>query len=476
MEYKRTMLIPEKYIIVQCLLRILLLCALVILTPYVSVAQGLPDSCNGNALLRSECVALTTEQKCSKELNDHCCNCQKVWGITLNVCEFQDEQFKSPLKTPTPSPTFTPSHTPTATATSTPQRTPTVTRTPTIIIIPTLTVSPTPTPLPGTPKPTFTPGFVCSDGLDNDRDGFTDYPVDTGCASASDTNETDNSRACDNGVDDDGDRAIDIADNGCSNPTDLSETTQTNENGEIIVDVAAEVIEISNVLLLLKNLVIEQVTSIQDSCKKKSDSSKVLRSTGHIAEEFESVILLMTDLHRAYPAQCSVGKGISPTNGSRNTPIACSNEEDDSDEHDCNKSKRMLELFYRSNKANNSEEKIYSEHKDQQSQSCATTRYASKLCSVASKLATLSHKVAKLLSRYKGEKCSQSQVLELIVFLERATTEVAARIRMLPTECRTCIQNERVTICHKNRETLSLPKSAIKAHLAHGDYLGICRK
>ena len=30
-------------------------------------------------------------------------------------------------------------------------------------------------------------------------------------------------------------------------------------------------------------------------------------------------------------------------------------------------------------------------------------------------------------------------------------------------------------VCHKGKQTLELPESAISAHINHGDYLGPCR-
>jgi hypothetical protein len=54
---------------------------------------------------------------------------------------------------------------------------------------------------------------ACSDGIDNDRDGKTDYPDDPGCINAGWTHEQ---GQCENGVDDDGDGLIDSpADPGC---------------------------------------------------------------------------------------------------------------------------------------------------------------------------------------------------------------------------------------------------------------------
>lgn len=35
---------------------------------------------------------------------------------------------------------------------------------------------------------------------------------------------------------------------------------------------------------------------------------------------------------------------------------------------------------------------------------------------------------------------------------------------------------ERYVICHKDRNTLTLPQSAVRAHLRHGDDFGACRR
>ena len=57
----------------------------------------------------------------------------------------------------------------------------------------------------------------CSDGLDNDGDGFAD-DADPGCESPADLFEKIATLACDDGVDNDGDGAIDVADPGCAGP------------------------------------------------------------------------------------------------------------------------------------------------------------------------------------------------------------------------------------------------------------------
>jgi hypothetical protein len=62
-------------------------------------------------------------------------------------------------------------------------------------------------------------GFVvhlpphCDDGLDNDGDGYTDYPDDPGCPTASSGPEK---PECDDGRDNDGDGLVDFLDPGCS--------------------------------------------------------------------------------------------------------------------------------------------------------------------------------------------------------------------------------------------------------------------
>ena len=77
------------------------------------------------------------------------------------------------------------------------------------------------------PPPTGAPKPICSDGIDNDGDGKTDYPSDPGCTSATDTSETDPAvYACSDGIDNDADGKTDYpADPGCSSSTDSSETT-----------------------------------------------------------------------------------------------------------------------------------------------------------------------------------------------------------------------------------------------------------
>lgn len=61
--------------------------------------------------------------------------------------------------------------------------------------------------------------FPCSNGIDDDEDGYTDFPEDPGCAAADDNSERDFDRPCDNNEDDDGDGAIDTSDAGCLSPS-----------------------------------------------------------------------------------------------------------------------------------------------------------------------------------------------------------------------------------------------------------------
>jgi serine/threonine protein kinase len=75
---------------------------------------------------------------------------------------------------------------------------------------------------PATPPPPPVTGTSrCSDGLDNDNDGKTDYPDDPGCASAADTVEK---GACQDGLDNDKDGTIDYPqDLGCDGLYDPAE-------------------------------------------------------------------------------------------------------------------------------------------------------------------------------------------------------------------------------------------------------------
>jgi hypothetical protein len=64
--------------------------------------------------------------------------------------------------------------------------------------------------------------FQCDDGVDNDGDGFVDL-ADPGCGDADDDSERDAGLPCDDGVDNDGDGFVDLADPGCTDVGDESE-------------------------------------------------------------------------------------------------------------------------------------------------------------------------------------------------------------------------------------------------------------
>jgi len=70
--------------------------------------------------------------------------------------------------------------------------------------------------------------YACSDNIDNDGDGYTDFPSDQGCSSATDNNEYNyiapTVYACSDNIDNDGDGYTDYPyDPGCSSYTDTNE-------------------------------------------------------------------------------------------------------------------------------------------------------------------------------------------------------------------------------------------------------------
>jgi hypothetical protein len=86
-------------------------------------------------------------------------------------------------------------------------------------------------------------GIDCSDNLDNDGDGKTDFPNDPGCSSANDPSEAEdntppaNEADCSDNLDNDGDGKTDFPnDPGCSSASDPSEVNASNGdgNGEVI--------------------------------------------------------------------------------------------------------------------------------------------------------------------------------------------------------------------------------------------------
>ncbi len=85
-----------------------------------------------------------------------------------------------------------------------------------ILIVGLAIASPKAKPVRGKPQ--------CNDGLDNDNDGYTDWPADPGCVNKNDKSELNPTIECDDGLDNDGDNNIDMADTGCSSPSDNDET------------------------------------------------------------------------------------------------------------------------------------------------------------------------------------------------------------------------------------------------------------
>ncbi len=94
---------------------------------------------------------------------------------------------------------------------------------------PTSTTPTTPTTSPTSTTPTTPP--ACSDGNDNDGDGYTDYGTgaanDPGCVSPTDTDETNptpTTPQCSDSIDNDGDGQIDFpSDLGCASGSDTTE-------------------------------------------------------------------------------------------------------------------------------------------------------------------------------------------------------------------------------------------------------------
>lgn len=77
---------------------------------------------------------------------------------------------------------------------------------------------------------------MCMDKIDNDGDGYTDWPSDPGCDSKQDRSELNADVECDDGNDNDGDNDIDYNDAGCTGPTDNDETNcgdSVCEGGEV---------------------------------------------------------------------------------------------------------------------------------------------------------------------------------------------------------------------------------------------------
>jgi outer membrane protein assembly factor BamB len=83
---------------------------------------------------------------------------------------------------------------------------------------------------------------ACDNGIDDDHDGYTDYPDDPGCTSPDDPSEKSVDIACDDGIDNDGDGKIDMLDPGCASPAQTTETTECDDgidnDGNGLVDFA----------------------------------------------------------------------------------------------------------------------------------------------------------------------------------------------------------------------------------------------
>ncbi len=78
----------------------------------------------------------------------------------------------------------------------------------------------------------------CSDGIDNDNDGKTDYPFDPGCASPADNDEANPTTlpVCGNALDDDSDGLTDFpADFGCSSAAGTSEVFCSTEHDAAVL-------------------------------------------------------------------------------------------------------------------------------------------------------------------------------------------------------------------------------------------------
>ena len=154
-----------------------------------------------NSQLKEGCDLIEVGDECSSNLKRVCCACQAEWSTSLPFCGFRREYF------------------PPAVVTEVPTSVPTITRTPPPTTPPTQipTITPTPT------RPT-NPQFVCSNGIDDDGDGVSDYLADPGCESWEDQTECGPDRPeCDNCIDDDGDGQIDMADENCLDGSDPTE-------------------------------------------------------------------------------------------------------------------------------------------------------------------------------------------------------------------------------------------------------------
>ena len=83
----------------------------------------------------------------------------------------------------------------------------------------------------------------CDNGIDDDGDGYGDYPGDPGCSSPTDLLERDDQLVCDNTLDDDQDGLADNEDPGCAHPADPSERGASfecdngiDDDGDLLMD------------------------------------------------------------------------------------------------------------------------------------------------------------------------------------------------------------------------------------------------
>ncbi|RIL05000.1 MAG: hypothetical protein DCC71_12000 [Proteobacteria bacterium] len=71
---------------------------------------------------------------------------------------------------------------------------------------------------------------ACWDGLDDDRDGLTDFPDDPGCSGNTDETERSDALPCDDGADNDGDGLADLDDPACQTPTSPVENPKCDDD------------------------------------------------------------------------------------------------------------------------------------------------------------------------------------------------------------------------------------------------------
>ncbi|MFA5358777.1 MAG: right-handed parallel beta-helix repeat-containing protein [Patescibacteria group bacterium] len=86
---------------------------------------------------------------------------------------------------------------------------------------------------------------ACSNGTDDDGDGYTDYLDDPGCASASDNNEA-NDPACSDRVDNDGDGKIDALDFGCLDSNGVYDKYDNDETNSLTLPECSDSLDNDN--------------------------------------------------------------------------------------------------------------------------------------------------------------------------------------------------------------------------------------